>query len=166
MSKFTKNKLQKLYVEENRSASYIAKAFGYKSTSSVYFYLNKWNIQKSQQKINETKLKTQFSNLIKNEVGSFENFKEVVDNAETKREVNQHLHIEDCSEMLDFFDLEVVPKREQIKNEATLKNLYIEKDLNQEQIAERYNCSSSSVASWLKKYGIEKPHNLKWNLVK
>lgn len=163
MSSFTKSKLRELYIEENRSASYIANAFGYKGASSVYFYLNKWNIQKSQQKINETKLKTQFSNLIKNKVGSLEKFKEIVNNAKSKREVNQHLDIEDCSEMLDFFDLEVVPKREQIKNEATLRNLYIEKDLTHEQIAERYNCSSSLVGSWLNKFGIEKPHSLIWN---
>ena len=43
------------------------------------------------------------------------------------------------------------------KDEDILKELYVEKDLSQYQIADQYDVSQPTISVWLDRYGIEKP---------
>jgi predicted DNA-binding protein YlxM (UPF0122 family) len=163
--KLTKEKLQKLYVEENRTQREIADLYGWNSTNSTRYYLKKFDIDKSEEKKQRARVRVERENIVKKHVGSIADFRKIVEDCKSVVEISKRTSIERNTvyTLLEHFEVDFKTrseKLEELDDEQKLRRLYIDEDLTQQDIADKFNCSRGYVRKMLKKHGIEKSNIL------
>lgn len=156
----TKEKLQKLYVEENRTQREIADLYGWNSTNSTRYYLKKFGIDKSEKKKQRARVRVERENIVKKHVGSIADFRKIVEDCKSVVEISKRTGIERNTvyTLVEHFDVEFKTRSERLEeldDEQKLRRLYIDKDLTQQDIADKFNCSRGYVAKMLKKHDID-----------
>lgn len=156
--KLTKEKLETLYVEKNLTGKEISNLHGNITFSGINYHLNKHNIDKSHKKKQKARIRRGRKSLIEKHVGSLENFKEIVEQADTVVQIAKEAGIkrETIYKLIDHFNLNFktrTERLEEIDDEDLLRKMYKEK--SQKQIANELGCSRKYILKLFKKYGIE-----------
>ena len=99
--------------------------------------------------------------IVKKHVGSIANFQKIVEDCKSVVEISKRTGIERNTvyTLLEHFDVDFKTRSERLKeldDEKKLRRLYVDKNLTQQDIADKFNCSRKYVRKMLKKHGIEK----------
>jgi transposase len=157
--KVSEEKLQKLYVEENRTQREIADIYGWSSTNSTRYYLNKFDIDKSEEKKHKARIRKERENIIKENIGSIESLQNLANECKTFVELSEKSNIKRKTlyTLVDegYIDFETQSQRlQQIDNEEKIRKMYVEKNLTQQEVADKLGCGRNYVRKLLKKYNI------------
>lgn len=156
-AQITKKELKKLYIEKNLTGEEIADIFDRNGTSWTQYYLDKWNIEKSEEKKEESITRRKHEAWIEKNVGTLEEFKNIVQNSNTIAQVANKLETSRNTvySNLDYFGIEFNRRYEKLDDYGLLYDLYVEKDLSLSEIARMYNCNRGVVRRRLVKHDIE-----------
>lgn len=122
--------------------------------------MKKFDIDKSEEKKQRARVRVERENIVKEHVGSVANFREVVESCDSVVEISKRTGIERNTvyTLLEEFDVEFktrTERLEEVDDEKKLRRLYVDENLTQQDIADKFNCSRKYVGKMLKKHGIE-----------
>lgn len=126
--------LEKLYVEENRTQKEIADEYENISKSGIGYYLDKFDIDKSEEKKHKARVQKERENIIKNNAGSVENLQNLADGCKTVVDLAEKSGIERNTlyTLIEegYIDFETRTERlEKLDDEETLRRLYVDENL-------------------------------------
>jgi predicted DNA-binding protein YlxM (UPF0122 family) len=106
------------------------------------------------------RVRTERENIVRERAGSIKKFREIANRCESISAISREINTkrDTVYNLLEEFDVDFktrTERLEEVDDEKKLRRLYVDENLTQQDIADKFNCSRKYIRRMLKKHGIE-----------